>query len=433
MERIVVTGLGAVTPIGNTVGEFWKNLTAGVSGVGPITQFDTEGFAVRIAAEVKGFDPTDYIGAKEARRSHRSAHFALAAARQAVDDAGLTLNGPNAADVGVVMNTGVGGASELEYAGQTYAEKGPRRISPMLVPTIMPNAVACLVSIHMGTRGPVITSTSACASGTQALLDALHLLRRGEAQVVIAGSTEASITPVATASFANARALSRRNDDPQRASRPFDKDRDGFVMGEGGVVMILETESHARRRGARVYAEIAGGALTADAYHITAPDPNGDGAVRAMSRALQFSEMHPEEIDTVFAHGTSTPLNDVTETQAIKAVFGEHADKLAISATKSMVGHLLGAAGGISALAAVLAVRDDMVPPTINLENPDPECDLDYVPQVARRRPIRAAMVNAFGFGGQNAVVVVRKADWNGRRWTISGALAIWDNVKRKT
>lgn len=415
MERIVVTGLGAITPIGNTADDFQNNLTAGVSGVGPITQFDIDGFAVRIAAEVKDFDPTEYIDVKEARRSHRSAHFALAAARQALDDAGFTINGTNAEDVGVVMNTGIGGGTELESAGQTFAERGPRRISPLLVPTVMPNAVACLVSIHMGTRGPVITSTSACASGTQALLEALHLLRRGEAQIVITGSTEAPITPTSIASLANARALSRRNDEPERASRPFDKDRDGFVMGEGGIAMILETESHAQQRDARVYAEIAGGALTADAYHITAPDPDGDGAVRAMSHALKFADMQPEEVDTVFAHGTSTPLNDVTETHAIKSVFGEHADELAISATKSMVGHLLGAAGGISALAAIQAVWSDVIPPTINLEHPDPECDLDYVPQQARRRPVRAAMVNAFGFGGQNAVVVVRKPSWNGQ------------------
>lgn len=411
MERIVITGLGAITPVGNTARDCWQNLVAGVSGVGRITHFDPEDLPVQIAAEVKDFDPADYIDVKEARRSHRSAHFALAAARQALDDAGLQIDDTNAEDVGVVMNTGIGGGSELEHAGQAFAEKGPRRISPMLVPMVMPNAVACLVSIHVRSRGPVITSTSACASGTQALLEAFHLLRRGEAQVVIAGSTEAAITPAAMASFANARALSRRNAEPQRASRPFDRDRDGFVIGEGGIAMILETESHARRRDARIYAELAGGALTADAYHITAPDPDGNGAVRAMSRALKFAEMRPEEIDVVFAHGTSTPLNDVTETQAIKAVFGEHAYALAVSATKSMVGHLLGAAGGISALAAILSLQDDVIPPTANLENPDPECDLDYVPQVARRRPVRAAMVNAFGFGGQNAVVVVR--EWN--------------------
>lgn len=415
MERIVVTGLGAVTPVGNTVSDSWSNLTAGVSGVGHITQFDTQDLPVQIAAEVKDFDPTDYMDVKEARRAHRSAHFALAATRQALADAGLRIDAMNAEDVGVIMNTALGGVDEVQRASLTFTERGPRRVSPMLVPAVMPNAVACLVSIHMGIRGPVITSTAACASGSQALLDAFHLLRRGEAQVMIAGSTESVLTPLGIASLANARALSRRNKEPERASRPFDRDRDGFVMGEGGVAMILETESHARSRGARVYAEIAGGAITGDAYHITAPDPDGNGAARAMSRALKFAEMRPEAIDVVFAHGTSTPLNDVTETQAIKAVFGEHAYELAISATKSMVGHLLGAAGGISALAAVLAVQDDVIPPTINLDNPDPQCDLDYVPHVARRRPVRAAMVNAFGFGGQNVVIVVREPNWNGR------------------
>jgi 3-oxoacyl-[acyl-carrier-protein] synthase II len=265
------------------------------------------------------------------------------------------------------------------------------------------------VSIGLGAKGPVVTSTSACASGTQALLEAMHLLRRGEAEAVIAGGTESAITPVAMASLANAGALSRRNDEPGRASRPFDRDRDGFVMGEGDVAMVLETEAHARRRGARVYAEVAGGALTADAHHITAPDPAGDGATRAMRRALEYAQMRTDEINAVFAHGTSTPLNDVVETRAIKDVFGPHAHHLAISATKSMVGHLLGAAGAISALAAVLAIRDGMVPPTVNLEHPDPACDLDYVPNIGRRCPVQAAMVNAFGFGGQNAVLIVRE------------------------
>lgn len=415
MERVFVTGVGAITPIGNTAADFWSNLTAGVSGVGPITSFDAKDFPVQIAAEVKDFDPTEYIGYKEARRTHRSAHFALAAARQALEDAGLIIDDDNAYDVGVVMNTGFGGGVELEEASQTFQERGPRRISPLLVPTVMPNAVGCQVSIHTGATGPVITSTSACASGTQAVLEAYHVLRRGEAQVMIAGSTEASISPVAVASFANARALSKRNDEPERASRPFDKDRDGFVIGEGGVALILETESYARRRGARIYAEVAGGALTADAYHITAPDPGGEGAVRAMSRALTAAETQAVDVDVVFAHGTSTPLNDATETRALRTVFNSHADRLVVSATKSMVGHLLGAAGGISALAAVLSVYDDVVPPTINLETADPECDLDYVPQEARERDVRTALVNAFGFGGQNAVVVVSEPSLNGR------------------
>ncbi len=409
MQRVAITGLGAVTPIGLTVEEFWRNLVDGISGVGPITRFDPTGFPVRIAAEVKGFDPRDYMDFKEARRSHRSAHFALAAARMALEDGGVTVDRANAEKIGVVMNTGGGGIEELEAASHILARKGPRGVGPLVVPNVMANAVACLVSISLGAKGPVVTSTSACASGTQALLEATHLLRRGEAQVIIAGGTESAITPVAMASLANAGALSRRNDEPDRASRPFDRDRDGFVMGEGAVAMVLETEAHARWRGARVYAEVAGGALTADAHHITAPDPAGDGATRAMRRALEYTQMRPEEINVIFAHGTSTPLNDVVETRAIKDVFGPHANHLAISATKSMVGHLLGAAGAISALAAVLAIRDGLVPPTVNLEHPDPACDLDYVPNIARRCPVQAAMVNAFGFGGQNAVLIVRE------------------------
>lgn len=409
MEPVVITGLGAITPIGNDVDTFWHNLTAGISGVGPITQFDAMGFPVRTAAEVKDFDPRDYMDFKEARRSHRSTHFALAAARMALADAGLTVDQAEAEKVGVVINTGGGGIGALEAATRTLLAKGPRGVGPLVVPNIMANAVSCPVSIHTGARGPVITSTSACASGTQAFLEARHILRRGEAEVIIAGATDALITPVVMASLANAGALSRRNDEPQRASRPFDRDRDGFVMGEGAIAMILETEAHARRRGARIYVEVAGGALTADAYHITAPEPSGDGAIKAMRRALEYAQMRPEEINVIFAHGTSTPLNDVVETKAIKAVFGEHAYRIPVSATKSMVGHLLGAAGAISALAVVLAMRDGIVPPTINLENPDPECDLDYVPQVAQKQPVQAAMVNAFGFGGQNAVLIIKE------------------------
>lgn len=408
MERVVVTGLGAITPIGNNVEAFWANLCNGVSGVGPITLFDATGFPVRIAAEVKGFDPKDYMDYKEARRTHRSAHFALAAARQALDDAALALDATRAEDVAVVINTGGGGVGEAEMATRTLDQKGPGRVSPFFVPNIMANAPACLVSIHLGARGPVIAATSACASGNQAFLEAMHLLRRGEAKIAIAGATEAIISPVAIAGFASAGALSRRNEEPQRASRPFDRDRDGFVIGEGAVIMILETETHAQRRGARIYAEVVGGAITSDAYHITAPDPQGDGAARAMRLALERAGMAPEEIQVVFAHGTSTPLNDVVETKAIKVVFGPHANRLAVSATKSMVGHLIGAAGAISALAAVLAIRDGVVPPTINLDHPDPECDLDYVPYTARRSPVKAAMVNAFGFGGQNVVTIFR-------------------------
>ena len=409
MQRVVITGLGAVTPIGLTVDDFWRNLTAGVSGVGPITLFDATGFEVRIAAEVKGLDPRNFMEFKEARRTHRSVHLALAAARQALADAGLTIDRATAENVGVVINTGGGGIGEVEQATPILLQKGPSRISPFVIPNTMANAPACQVSIHTGARGPLIASTSACASGNQALLEAMHILRRGEAEAIIAGATEAAIIPLAVAGFANAGALSHRNDEPTRASRPFDRERDGFVLGEGAAVMILETEEHARQRKARIYAQVAGGALTSDAYHITAPDPAGDGARRAMANSLRAAGLKPEEIEVVFAHGTSTSLNDATETRAIKAVFGAHAARLAVSATKSMIGHLVGAAGAVSALAAVLAIRDGIVPPTINLENPDPACDLDYVPNAARRMPVNAAMINAFGFGGQNVVVVLRR------------------------
>lgn len=409
MQRVVVTGLGAVTPVGLTVGDFWRNLTDGVSGVGPISLFDATGFGVRIAAEVKGFDPRNYMEFKEARRTHRSVHFALAAASQALADAELKIDRATAENVGVVINTGGGGIGEIEQATSVLLQKGPSRIGPFVIPNTMANAPACQVSIRTGARGPLVASTSACASGNQALLEAMHILQRGEAEVIIAGATEAAVIPIAVAGFANAGALSHRNDEPTRASRPFDRDRDGFILGEGAAVMILETEEHAQKRNAHIYAQVAGGALTSDAYHITAPDPEGDGARRAMANALRASDSEPAEIDVIFAHGTSTSLNDVTETHAIKAVFGEYAPRLAVSATKSMIGHLVGAAGAVSALAAVLAIRDGMVPPTINLENPDPACDLDYVPNVARRMPVNAAMVNAFGFGGQNVVVVIQR------------------------
>ena len=409
MERVVVTGLGAITPIGLSVEDFWRNLTAGVSGVGLITRFDTSDLPTRIGAEVRDFNPQDHMDRKLARRSHRSAQFALAATYQALRDAGLDINDHNAASVGVVINTGGGGVGILEEGTYLLQSGGPRKISPLFVPMMMPNAVACQVSIAIGARGPVLTSTLACASGNYALIEAMHMLQRGEAEVMIAGGTEAGMTRLLLTAFCNMGALSRRNDEPTRASRPFDRDRDGFVYGEGAAVMVLETESHARARGAHIYAEVAGGCLTSDAYHITAPDPDGDGARRAMARALCAAHVRPEEVDVIFAHGTSTQLNDVTETEAIKAVFGQHAYRLAISATKSMVGHLIGAAGAISALAAVLSIRDGIVPPTINLEHPDPRCDLDYVPLKARNMPVRTAMVNAFGFGGQNVVLLLRR------------------------
>jgi len=409
VHRAVITGLGVITPIGLTVEEFWNNLTNGVSGVGPITRFDATGYPVRIAAEVKGFDPNDYMDRKLARRTSRPVQFAIAAAKMALKDANLQVNEENGPSVGVILDTGGGGMADIEEATKVLLERGPRRISPFFIPNMMPNAPACQISIIAGAKGPVIASTTACASGNHAFVEAMHILRRGEAEAIITGGTESAITPLAFAAFGRMGALSKRNDEPERACRPFDRDRDGFVFGEGAAVMILETLEHALGRGAHIYAEVAGGSITGDAYHITAPDPEGDGAARAMKRALEDAQMKPEEIDVIFAHGTGTLLNDVSETKAIKKALGEHAYQVAISATKSMVGHLLGAAGAISAVAAVLAIRDGIIPPTINLETPDPECDLDYVPQVARKRKVRAAMINGFGFGGQNVSLIIKE------------------------
>jgi 3-oxoacyl-[acyl-carrier-protein] synthase II len=409
MQRAVITGLGAITPIGLTVEEFWANLRAGVSGAGPITAFDTTGFVVRIACEVNDFDLKAYMDSKLAKRTCQATQFAMAASQMALADAGLTIDGNNETTVGVVMNTGGGGISEMEEGTKRLLAKGPRSISPFFLPSVMPNAVSCLVSIASGAKGPTITSTIACASGNYAFLEALRLLRLGEARVVIAGGTESLTFPLILAALGRMGPLSSQNDDPQHACRPFDKNRDGFVFGEGAAVMVVETEEHARQRGAHIYAEVAGGAITGDAYHITAPDPDGDGAARAMKLALENARMAPEEIDCIFAHGTGTLLNDAGETRAIKKVFGDHAYQLAVSATKSMVGHILGAAGAVSALAAVLAIRDGVIPPTINYETPDPECDLDYVPNVARQQEVNATIINGFGFGGQNVAVIIRK------------------------
>lgn len=406
--RIVVTGMGMISPIGNSVEDFWRNLTAGVSGVGPITHFDATGFEARIAAEVKGFDPADYMDAKAARRMNPFAQFAVAAATQAIAGAGLDLEREDRTRVGVVMNTGGGGLSDIIEGALVLDKKGPSRVSPMLIPSLIPNMGACQVSMLFGLQGPSLTSIAACASGIYAFIEAKRLMRAGECDVVICGSSEAALIPLAIAAMGNIRALSTRNDEPQRASRPFDRDRDGFVFGEGGGAVVLETEEHARRRGARVLVELAGGGVSADAYHITAPEPSGEGAARAMTLALRDSGVTPGEVDYIVAHGTGTPLNDAAETLAMKKALGESAYGVAISSPKSMVGHLLGAAGAISGAAAILAIRDGVIPPTINLDTPDPECDLDYVPKVARRAPVRVAMANGFGFGGQNGSVVFR-------------------------
>ena len=405
-RRAVVTGLGAVTPVGNDVPTFWSNLVAGVSGVGPITLFDASDLEVRIAAEVKGFEPRDWMDFKQARRMSRFAQLAVAAARQAIDDSGIEIGDHNRDDIAVVMNTGGGGLEEVATGEATYLEQGGKRVSPFMVPMLSPSMAACQISIQNGIGGPVITSVAACASGVQAFVEAQRLIEHGDVDVVVAGGTESAIMPIAFAALANMGALSKRNDDPERASRPFDATRDGFVFGEAAGVVVVEAAEHAEARGAPILAEVAGGALTADAFHISAPEPSGRGAARAMQRAVADAHLEMADVQYVAAHGTSTPLNDATETRAIRAAFGEHADRLAVSSNKSMLGHTLGAAGAMSALAAILAIRDGVIPPTINLQTPDPECDLDYVPNVARTSSVDVAIVNGFGFGGQNAVAV---------------------------
>lgn len=409
MERIVVTGLGAITPIGNTVEEFWKNLTAGISGIGPITQFEAGDFEVRIAGEVKDFEPKHYMDIKASRRMARSAQFAVAASRQALEDAALEISEANRDQIVVVMNSGGAGLNESYYETVVLERKGQERVSPFYIPKMMPNAVSCQVNMTFGITGPALTGMAACASGITAFLDAVRLLRAGEAQVAITGGTESCINPLTMASLANMQALSRQNAMPEKASRPFDRDREGFVLGEGACAFVLETLAHAQARDAHIYAEVLGGGQSSDAYHITAPAPNGAGAARAIQKALSSTGIGPDQIGYIVAHGTGTPLNDTAETAALKTALGQHAYKIPISSPKSMVGHLLGGAGAISGLAAILAIRDGIIPPTINLDHPDPECDLDYVPNVARRAPVEVALAQGFGFGGQNAVVVFRK------------------------
>jgi 3-oxoacyl-[acyl-carrier-protein] synthase II len=411
-RRAVVTGMGAITPIGNDVATYWSNLVAGVSGVARIAAFDPADAEVQIAAEVKDFDPKDWMDFKQARRMSRFAQLAVAAARQAIDDSGLQIGDHNRDDIAVVVNTGGGGLQEVAIGEVTLQEKGGNRVSPFMVPMMSPSMAACQISIQNGTRGPVITSVAACASGVQAFVEAQRLIEHGDVDVVIAGGTESAIMPVSFAALANMGALSTRNDDPERASRPFDGERDGFVFGEAAGILIVESAEHAEARGAPILGEIAGGALTGDAFHISAPDPSGYGATLAMQRAVRDAHLEPEQVDFVVAHGTSTPLNDATETKAIRSAFGAHADRLAVSSNKSMVGHTLGAAGAMSALAAVLALRDGVLPPTINQETPDPACDLDYVPNACRRDDVNVAIINGFGFGGQNAVAVFQR--WAG-------------------
>jgi 3-oxoacyl-[acyl-carrier-protein] synthase II len=407
-SRIVVTGMGAVSPLGLDIPTLWEALKSGQSGAGRITLFDAEAFETNIAAEVKGFNPTDYIEHREARRMDRYTQFATVASMQAVKQSKLDCE-KEGTDVGVIIGSGIGGITTLSAQMATLAEKGPRRISPLLVPMMIADAAAGHVSIMLGAKGMNFCTTSACSSGADAVGEACEIIKRGDVQVMIAGGAEAPITPISIAGFNAAGALSVRNDAPQKASRPFDAQRDGFVMGEGAAVLVLESLDHALKRNANILAELAAYGATSDAFHITQPAQDGGGGAQAMLMALRKAGLTPRDIDYINAHGTSTSLNDKCETMAIKAVFGEDAHRIPVSSTKSMMGHLIGAAGAIEAIVCILAMQHGMVPPTINLEHPDPDCDLDYVPNVAREKRVRAAMSNSFGFGGHNSVLLFRE------------------------
>lgn len=408
-QRVVATGIGMVTPLAHDVPGTWAAILAGRSGIGPITQFDTTHFKTTIAAEVRDFDASRYVDKQQVRRMDRFLHLAAAAAREALADARFAMTDHDPRRVGVVIGSGIGGVHTLLEQNQVVLERGPRRVSPFAVPGLMLNSAAAHVSIEIGARGPNLALATACATGTHAIGEAGEVIRRGQADVVIAGGSEAAIVPMAMAGFENMGALSSRNDEPARASRPFDAGRDGFVMGEGAGIIVLERLDRARARGAHIYGELIGYGITADAYHITAPAESGVGAAECMHMALAGAGLAPEAVDYINAHGTSTPLNDAGETRAIKQVFGDHAYRLAVSSTKSMTGHLMGAAGAIEAAFCLLALRDQILPPTINYEAPDPTCDLDYVPNQARPARVDVAMSNSFGFGGHNGTVMFRR------------------------
>ena len=408
-KRVVVTGIGAITPIGIGKDDFFNALENGVSGLGLITKFDASDYDTRIAAEVKGFEPTAYIDKKEAKRMDRFTQFAVAASKLAIEDAKLDTDGIDQNRFGVVLGSGIGGIETLEKEYEKLATKGPGRVSPFFIPMMISNIGAGQVSMTFGAKGPNTTVVTACASSTNSVGEAFRIIQNGEADVMITGGAEASITPLAIAGFCAMKAMSTRNENPQKASSPFDINRDGFVMGEGAGILILEELEHAVKRGAPIYAEMVGYGMSADAYHITAPAPGGEGAARSMMNALMDAGLSPNDVDYINAHGTSTPYNDKFETLAIKSVFGQHAYELAVSSTKSMTGHLLGAAGGIEAIACIMAITKSIVPPTINLENPDPECDLDYVANKAKQKEVSVALSNSLGFGGHNATIVLKK------------------------
>jgi 3-oxoacyl-[acyl-carrier-protein] synthase II len=408
-RRVVVTGVGLVSAVGIGTEETWEALLAGRSGVGTITRFDASDFSVRIAGEVKGFDPLRFVEKKDVKKMDVFIQYALAASSFAMEDAGLTITDDNADRVGVFIGSGIGGFATIEREHKVLLESGPRRISPFFIPAIIINLAAGQVSIRFGAKGPNSATATACSASAHAIGDAMKIIERGDADAMIAGGTEAAITPMAVGGFAAMRALSTRNDEPARASRPFEKDRDGFVVGEGSGVLVLEALESARARGARIYAELVGYGMTSDAYHMTTPSEDGDGAGRVMSKAIADAGIRPDQVDYVNAHGTSTEYNDRTETLALKRVFGEHARKIAVSSTKSMTGHLLGGAGGLEAGITVLALRDQKLPPTINYETPDPDCDLDYVPNTSRSAKVEYALSNSFGFGGTNGALLFRR------------------------
>ena len=409
MRRVVITGLGVVSPVGSNVKTFWENITAGKSGIGKITKFNPEGFPVQIAGEVKDFNPLDYFEKKEVRKMDPFIQFAVGAAVQAVKEARLEESDLDRNRVGVIIGSGIGGLSTIEEQHSILLNKGPRRVSPYCVPMEIINMASGIVSMRFGFKGPNISVVTACATGTHAIGEAYRTIQYGDADVIVAGGAESCITPLAVAGFAAARALSTRNDEPERASRPFEKNRDGFVMGEGAGIVVLEELEHAKRRGAKILAEIVGYGTSGDAYHMTAPAPEGEGAARAMENALRDAKVKPEDIDYINAHGTSTKFNDLFETMAIKKVFGEHAYKVKISSIKSMIGHLLGAAGGVEVVSCVKTIETGIIPPTINYEEPDPECDLDYTPNEAVKKEVRYVLKNSFGFGGTNACLVIKR------------------------
>jgi 3-oxoacyl-[acyl-carrier-protein] synthase II len=408
-KRVVVTGLGAVTPYGEGVDLFWSSLLEGRSAIGPITLFDATAFDTKIAGEVRGFDPEKYLEKKEVRKVDRFIQLALAASRMALDDSGIEVTPELADDFGCIIGAGLGGLSTIEEFHTILITKGPGRVSPFFIPKLIANMAPGYISMSFGLKGPNESIVTACATGNHSIGNAFRTLQRGDAKAMLCGGTESTITPMGVSGFNALRALSTRNDEPLRASRPFDLNRDGFVIGEGAGIIVLEEKEFAERRGARIYAEIVGYGLTGDAYHITAPAPDGDGAARCMAMALRDAGIVPGDVDYVNAHGTSTPMNDLMETLAIKRVFGEHAYRVPVSSIKSMIGHLLGAAGGVEAIACVKAIETGWIPPTINYETPDPQCDLDYVPNTARKVDVGVTLSNSFGFGGTNAALVFRR------------------------